>query len=381
MDGLRGLAIALVLAIHSEGLVGALEPGDVSLGRAFVLGGHTGVSLFFVLSAFLLSRPFLAELRTGRRVERRRYFAGRALRILPLYALAVALASAACAERPADLLHGVPYLFFLQSIPTWVTPLLPYSGAWWSLATEVQFYLVLPLLPLLLRSRWRGPIALGAVAATAALALGALSFPTPTDQFIAAHSVLGRAPLFAWGIAAAWFYDRHGAELRAFTQRSGIAGRFTAELVLLAAFAALGVLLQWVVSVPYLEREAVEWPAWHVVEGALWALVVIVVLLVPTAIGRVFESGAARFLGNVSYPLFFVHTAVMIFGAEWIRSLRPGALIGWSAESVALLAALLAAAVAVAALAHVAIERPALRWKARVTGAAAPEPRPLPRAA
>ena len=134
-----------------------------------------------------------------------------------------------------------------------------------------------------------------------------------------------------------------------------------------ASVVLLAMLLRWFVAAPYLEREVVEWPAWHVVEGGLWAIVLLVALLARTAFGRFLESTAAMFLGRVSYPLFLVHTAVMISGAEWIRAYAPGALLGWSLGSAILLVPLLGAAVAIATLVHVAIERPALRWKARVT--------------
>jgi peptidoglycan/LPS O-acetylase OafA/YrhL len=372
-EGLRGLAIALVLAVHAEGLVGALLPtAHVSLVRAFSLGGHTGVSLFFVLSAFLLSRRFLAERSSGRRTGRRRYFTARALRIYPLYAPAVLLAALACAEQAGDLLHAVPYLLFLNGVPTWVTPLLPYSGAWWSLAIEVQFYLALPLLADLLRRRALAGVVLGLLALLyVGLTLGWVSFPSPVAQFTAAHSLLGRAPLFAWGIVAAWVYDRHGPALRAALARHRLAGRAVAELLMGASLVLLAMLLRWFVAAPYLEREVVEWPAWHVAEGGLWAIILLVALLGRTALGRILESAVATFLGRVSYPLFLVHTAVMITSAEWIRSHAPGALLGWSFGSVLLLIPILGAAVAVATLVHVAIERPALLWKARVTAPSA----------
>lgn len=150
VEALRGLAIALVVLFHLDGMVAGRSfavPAHVSLPGAFVLAGHTGVSLFFILSGFLLARPFLAEAAGGRRVGRRAYLVRRALRILPLWVAAVAVASVDCARRPADVLHGVPYLFFLNAVPSLVTPLTPYSEVWWSLATEVEFYLLLPLLP------------------------------------------------------------------------------------------------------------------------------------------------------------------------------------------------------------------------------------------
>ncbi|TMA82728.1 MAG: hypothetical protein E6J72_01985, partial [Deltaproteobacteria bacterium] len=126
---------------------GPVEP--LSTWRALMLGGHTGVSLFFILSGFQLSRPFLAEIGGGRRVDLAGFARRRLGRIMPLYAVAVVTITIAAAARPADLLHGVPYLVFLNAwVPEAMQPLPLFSKVWWSLATEAQFYVVLPLLPL-----------------------------------------------------------------------------------------------------------------------------------------------------------------------------------------------------------------------------------------
>ena len=91
LESLRGLAILLVVSYHMGLLeIGTtIDPASIPYPLSFVRAGHTGVSLFFVLSAFLLSQPFIAEARGGRRVVRRRYCARRVLRILPLYYTAV----------------------------------------------------------------------------------------------------------------------------------------------------------------------------------------------------------------------------------------------------------------------------------------------------
>lgn len=93
VECLRGLAIALVVAHHLHGFLyggGAAPLAHVPEAlRAVLLGGHTGVSLFFVLSGFLLSRPFLAEARGGRRVRVAGYAARRVLRVMPLYVVVV----------------------------------------------------------------------------------------------------------------------------------------------------------------------------------------------------------------------------------------------------------------------------------------------------
>jgi hypothetical protein len=86
LESLRGWAITLVFLYHVEGWLALPRPGDeVSPLWAFIRAGHTGVSLFFVLSGFLLSRPFLVEGLGGPRVDVRSYYRRRALRILPIY--------------------------------------------------------------------------------------------------------------------------------------------------------------------------------------------------------------------------------------------------------------------------------------------------------
>lgn len=188
---------------------------EVSIFHAYGLAGHTGVTLFFVISGFLLSRPFLAEAGGGERVDRRRYFRRRVLRIMPLYIVGVAVASIVCARQPVHLLRGLPYLLFLNSFSGTVIRLWPHSDVWWSLATEVQFYLLLPLLPLVLRQRWRwvGVISIYIVAYLL-LAAGVFSFSTSNGQALLWQSIFGRGPLFALGIGLAWIYDRHRQALR-----------------------------------------------------------------------------------------------------------------------------------------------------------------------
>ena len=157
LESLRGLAILLVFLYHADEMIGGghgYATGNlVSPLRAFMTAGHTGVTLFFVLSAFLLSRPFLAEARGGKRVRLSNFTVRRALRIMPLYVATVAVAVALSPHTASAVFGGIQSLVFLNSFTGLVEPLFPYSTVWWSLATEVQFYLLLPLLGIALRSR------------------------------------------------------------------------------------------------------------------------------------------------------------------------------------------------------------------------------------
>src|SRR5205085_9108025 len=131
----------------------------------FLRTGFTGVSLFFILSAFLLSLPFLERARAGRRIDVRRFYARRALRILPLYWFVVAVTAVCCATQIRDVVFAWPHMLFLQplGLPA-MEDVRPYGSVWWSLGTEAQFYLLLPLLPCCLASRTGRRLGLAALA-------------------------------------------------------------------------------------------------------------------------------------------------------------------------------------------------------------------------
>src|SRR5438132_13213326 len=111
LESVRGIAVLLVFAFHTDSFVRfPFIESRSTLAQAFVRAGHTGVDLFFLLSAFLLSLPFFAEAAGGRRVVLREYFVRRALRILPLYFAAVVGATVLSASHLRDLSRGPPYL-------------------------------------------------------------------------------------------------------------------------------------------------------------------------------------------------------------------------------------------------------------------------------
>src|SRR3989442_11065883 len=106
LESVRGIAVLLVFAFHADIFVRFpfIEPRS-TLATAFVRAGYTGVDLFFVLSAFLLSLPFFVEAAGGKRVVVREYFVRRALRILPLYYFAVLVGTVLSASHLLDLSH------------------------------------------------------------------------------------------------------------------------------------------------------------------------------------------------------------------------------------------------------------------------------------
>jgi peptidoglycan/LPS O-acetylase OafA/YrhL len=358
VESLRGIAIALVVLYHVDILTGGqalATPGQTSLLGAFLHGGHTGVSLFFVLSGFLLARPFLAEAAGGARVARRSYFARRALRILPLYVVVVVIASIRCAVQPADLLRGIPYLLFLNAFPHATTQLVPYSDPWWSLATEVQFYLLLPVVAWLCRwprgRRLVGVLGVLWVAAYVGTVTDWVGTGTVVGRITLYASVFGRGPLFVLGAGAACLLPR----LRA---QAGRAPRGVGDAVLVGALVGLAVLLRAVFAVSYIGAE-LSWQWWHLIEGVLWTVVLLVVTAAPLRAHAVVCNPLLGRLGLWSYSLYLVHFPMLWSACHRRGTLRP-LLDAWHVPLGMRAVAGVVASVVLAALSYRLIERPFL---------------------
>ena len=176
LDGLRAIAVALVLVYH-------LIPGVLP-------GGMVGVDAFFVISGFLITSLLLLEQRRTGRIDLRRFWIRRLRRIVPalVAAVAVVVALAACIGGDALLAVRRQVLSSILLVYNWAEiiggssyfdqtqPLLLTNV--WSLAVEEQFYLLWPLVIVAFLSR--GPswtrrrfaaLALGLSVASAAWAL------------------------------------------------------------------------------------------------------------------------------------------------------------------------------------------------------------------
>jgi peptidoglycan/LPS O-acetylase OafA/YrhL len=372
LESLRGLAILLVVSYHMGLLeIGTtIDPASIPYPLSFVRAGHTGVSLFFVLSAFLLSQPFIAEARGGRRVVRRRYCARRVLRILPLYYTAVVLVAVYEANHVRDLLNGIPYLFFLNPVPP---TLGQFSRPWWSLAPEAQFYLVLPLVPFLVRSRVGIMVGIGFVVVYGLWLFGYPQLGHTLQELSAyrtwlSHSLLGQGPVFLCGVLAAWLYQRHGPAIRAALEANPLARFGGADLVFVAVLAALCVLLHAVTIVGPVRLDFSPLQVWHALEGALWAMVVLLILLAPLRTKPILANGGLERLGTVSYSLYLVHGPVIVLTSAAIRTHFPQLIRPWNATTLAIAVGIGLTSVAVASVTYWIIERPFLTRKVKIRG-------------
>ncbi|MFN8543129.1 MAG: acyltransferase [Candidatus Binatia bacterium] len=333
LESLRGIAILLVMYFHADGFV--RMPTTNSRGiwpsplAAFVLAGHTGVSLFFILSAFLLSMPFLAQAEGGKPVARGTFYCRRALRILPLYWTVVVVGMAITAQRPADLLRALPYLAFLNSVPNWVAPVYPYTTVLWSLATEAQFYVLLPLLPLLFGSPRRRRVGVAVLlvyaVAYAAFLAGRVEPWRPEAAFFLRGSVFGRGPLFLFGILAAWIHRRYGARIRSWRGwRPGLA-----DGALIGCVLGLGCLLRELVFFGYKPWDQPPWYGWHLIEGVLWSAIVLLMLDAPLRLRPLLVNPVLARFGVLSYSIYLLHVPVWDVTLRAVRTVYHSR-VGWS---------------------------------------------------
>lgn len=374
LESLRGIAILLVFLFHADGLLvaGHAEGTFPNPLLAWVRLGAVGVDLFFILSGFLLSLPFLEAARGGKPVSVRRYFVRRALRILPLYWTVVVFATVVSAGTRDQLLWGVPYLFFLNSVDGWAHALLPHSIPWWSLATEVQFYLVLPVVGTLLCSR------AGRVAAVGLLVVWALFYASVLTgrqgwlgiggRIMVISSVIGRAPVFGAGMLAAWIHLRWGTQLRTRLAASPLLRAGGADLLLVLLVLAGGLLLGLITYIGNQRSLSNFWPLWHVPMAACLTSILLLVLLAPLRLHALWVNPVLGRIGVLSYSLFLIHIWPMDLALSAWHGGHGIAPDGWTPAACGTVALLLAGCLGLSELTYRFIEEPFLARKARVVG-------------
>lgn len=318
LDAMRAVAAFAVVGTHVGFWSGAY--GDGLFGAA-LQRLEVGVAVFFVLSGFLLSRPYLVAAHDRTRyLSVRRYAAKRALRIMPVYAVTVVAALTLVAEnRPLGADRWLQNLLLVDlyredSLPQGLTQM-------WSLTVEVAFYALLPLIGLfvvrvLCRDRWRPALVLAWLAAVSVASVlwvatshGGLG---GTVLLRAAQLLPSYATWFALGIALAVVSVDSGSPGRA----SAIAlraaqDRMSCWLMAAAVFAIVATPLGGTALLA--TPSASQAVARHVCYAVVAVLAVAPCVLgsddTPTA--RVLSEPWFRHLGHTSYALFCCHVIVL----------------------------------------------------------------------
>lgn len=316
LEGLRAVGAIAVMLTHIGFLSGATGR-DVFPGLLARM--DIGVAIFFVLSGFLLFRPYARTLFGGSQPPSlRRYASRRAARIMPAL-IAVLLGTVLLVPETRRLPGSVWWANVLQ-IQAWRMEWdIPGLVQLWSLSTEIAFYALLPLIGWII-CRLGNPAKPWTV-----LALAGALFAIPWLTRSAYHAGLlaegltwtRTLPLnldwFGYGIVLALIVE--GAAR--FPLLHGLARRVSGPALILAA-SIFWILTTWLGG-PYDLAPAHPWQEWikHLGYGLVAALIVM-----PSALGSsaspltpLLRSRAVTFLGRISYGIFLWHLAI----AFWVR--------------------------------------------------------------
>jgi peptidoglycan/LPS O-acetylase OafA/YrhL len=345
---LRALAI-LVVVIYHAGIMGFPLPGDA---HRF---GWIGVDLFFVLSGYLIGGQLLAPLVRGQRFHLGRFFARRALRILPAYFLILAIYVLLPAWREYPEMFPVwKFLISVQNIG--LRGGTAFSHAW-SLAVEDQFYLLLPLVLLCLVRRRRA-----AFIVPCAIIVGGL-----TLRWFLARQNLTETGVY-WRAFQTWIYYATWTRLDPLVFGVGLAAieKFRPEwwqrLMNLAPWLwlpgiALIVFAFWIEQPGAITVTASIWQFPLIALGMAALLVCAVSPRLP--LRRVAVPGAA-FIASIAYSAYLVQKLVIHFVAQFLATQNL------SLTSLPAIVIVQVCVYAAAAILFLTIERPFLQLRQRI---------------
>ena len=305
MDGLRGIAVLLVLWYHVW---------EISFLRApfqwleFIPAtGFIGVHLFFFLSGFVITYPFVRASLRGEPGPSWGDFAWRRFaKIVPSYVLSIAVAyaigyAATQGSGPAwrDILS---HLLFVHT--WWQQTYGSINGVLWTLAVEVEFYCLYPLV-------WwcfsrRPIITAGSMVAIAFLWRNATAACCLHGSFeMLEENLPGYLDIFAFGMVSAWAFVRYSKFTQAHPRpwlwpTIAIVGLASMALLMNAMFGDSGANL-WS-SVWQIDRRPLFGVAFAAIAlGLLWS---------PRWFAGLFATWPLRFLGLISYNLYLYHQMI-----------------------------------------------------------------------
>jgi peptidoglycan/LPS O-acetylase OafA/YrhL len=310
LDGVRGLAIAIVVAFHAFGWPG---------------GGTLGVDLFFVLSGFLITTLLLEEHQAMGRISIRRFYGRRARRLLPalfvlmapfLFLAAVSAATTGSLRSP--LFVGLAStLTYTSNIVVAADPSAVPAGMihLWSLAAEEQFYIVWPLLLLIL------------------IRIGGVRLVARTLVVLLMVAVLYRLQLLLRGASIERLYygpDTHadslliGCAFGCYLARRGLPAwiRSSSRAREVASALALALVIAAVVLLEHIpQRLAYQTQLLPTAFALVSGIFVVCAVTGETVVAQGLSLRPVVFLGRISYSLYLWHLPLLVAFAGVHREL------------------------------------------------------------
>lgn len=310
LTGLRGYAALWVMIFHMAGVLTRM-PGGGNI--SFFFTGIIAVDTFFVLTGFLLFMPFAKKLiNPETKISLSHYFKRRFLRIFPAYyvqmVILAGLAWWGIYENP-PLSNWIAHIGMIHNLSSkWEGAI---NGVWWTLPVEMDFYLILPLLFLLIRKTniWLFMVR----AITIAISYKMIIFhfisseSTGYKQYILGQ-IFGRIDLFAWGMLGAFIYQKYySIAIRHRNKRY-----FENSLILIGAG---GIFLFLYVMRGFIGKEA-YWAGKglyfsETIYGMVIFLLIMGICLNGALTRALFSNKVMIYIGNISYSVYLWHVPLL----------------------------------------------------------------------
>jgi peptidoglycan/LPS O-acetylase OafA/YrhL len=294
IEGLRGVAVLLVVAFHSSP-------------RRFQ-GGFLGVDVFFVLSGYLITGLVVREIEETGRLSLAGFYARRARRLLPASAFVLLVTILACSLFLSPLQQYrlgssglstalyVSNFWFLHKSADYFAPAIEHNPFLhtWSLAVEEQFYLVWPTLVLLcMRGRRPRRNLLAIMILIGSVSLGASVWITKTHQPWSFFSPASRAWEFAIGAITLLLVP--------------LQARVSCRLRALASWLGLAAIL----AAAALVHGQSGWPGWRAIIPVLGTAAILDGRVTRLGAAKILELPILQWIGRLSYSWYLWHWPVI----------------------------------------------------------------------
>ena len=368
LDGLRGIAALIVVMYHclliTPSLWDQIAGKPVRNSAQWILAytpfriiwaGGEAVWIFFILSGFVLVRPYLGD----RQVVVGRYYVRRALRLYVPFVGSFVLAVALRAVQP-DRWQNVNGWLFIHQIPTATSDAIrtlflftgdhtTYNDVWWSLRWEVWFSALLPLMVIVAR-RWRAHASWFALVCVVLIGASNAGVTTIHLFGFGHDNPMLYLPMFGIGMALAMAEDRVRSRLEPLKPGTVALGVFVSSAAMTSTVAVLRAVQSTGLAAT---------PAWAIAGpiGIAGAGGLVAFALCGAGFRDVLAMRPMVWLGQRSYTLYLIHEPILV---TFVLAFGLTKLTWWWIPFG------IAVSIAAAAVTYLIIEQPVLRLIRRV---------------
>lgn len=297
IEAFRGLAALLVFYFHANmqhinynNYLDRVSNYD-SIFLSLFFEGHVGVSLFFVISGFLLSMKWVI----GKDVSLSKFFKNRAIRILPLYYISI-IYYIYIIRPKVNITEILPYFLFLQNTVISKANLGNAAGVYWSLVPEVHFYIILPFLMTYFKKK-RYLIGLIFISVF-------LKYSVP----MVSSSIFGRIDQFLIGVFCAdiYFNRLKNKNLNKNILWIILIGNLFLLLYLLKFLSSTGGYLS-------LREPGYLLISFRTLIALIWGVIIVTFLTIESRLKKIFVNKFTKFIGMCSYSNYIWHYLIIMY--------------------------------------------------------------------